>query len=47
MADDNAIFDLLQRFAASMIDKFEINDMLYELATPSPTCSKRPVRACH
>ena len=31
MADDATTFDLLQRFAANMIDKFEINDMLYEL----------------
>lgn len=31
MADETVIFDLLQRFAANMIDKFEINDMLYEL----------------
>lgn len=31
MADDTTIFDMLQRFAANMIDKFEINDMLYEL----------------
>lgn len=31
MADDITMFDLLQRFAANMLEKFEINDMLYEL----------------
>lgn len=31
MADDARVFDLLKRFAASMIETFDVNDMLYEL----------------
>lgn len=37
MLDDNLMFDLVQRFATSMLGTFEVNDMLYELCDTATT----------
>ncbi|MGB3735379.1 MAG: GAF and ANTAR domain-containing protein [Ilumatobacter sp.] len=37
MSDKDLMFDLVQRFAASMLSTFETNDMLYELCDTATT----------
>lgn len=37
MADQEMTFDLMQRFAATMVDTFDVNDVLYELGDGAMT----------